>query len=175
MSNKRTYRVTWTARALVVVGALVLTGLASSDAAADAAKPSLKERLKAKNQPGLNWEGLHVPELMKLKDWERVLRKSKKEPVFVFKHSSTCGGSARVAYRVNEWLKDAPESTPDFYFVIVRTRRPVSNAIERDLRVKHESPQLLLIRDGKSLWDSDHSAITAKSIEEAIEKHVEAE
>jgi bacillithiol system protein YtxJ len=145
---------------------LVLTG--NVGIASDTPDRSNKERLVAKNQPGQNWEGPHVPELMTVKSWTQVLEKSKSQPIFVFKHSTTCGISARAAFRVNEWLKDAPKSTPEFHFVIVRARRPVSNAIEKDLQVKHESPQLLLIRDGKSIWDSDHNAITAESIEKAL-------
>lgn len=172
MRSIRNEIIRWSILGLAWVSALGLVAMGDGVMAADDRSESMKERLKAKNSPGYNWEGPHVPELMNIKDWEQVLAKSKKGPVFVFKHSTTCGISASAAYRVNKWLEDAPESTPEFYFVIVRSRRPVSNAIEGKLQVKHESPQLLLIRDEKSLWDTDHGAITSSSIEEALKTHI---
>jgi bacillithiol system protein YtxJ len=124
-----------------------------------------------RNTPTENWEGPHVREIMNDKDWEKVLAESKKNPVFVFKHSTECPISAGAAYRTNAWLKDAKKGSPKFYYVKVIERRPVSKKIEKNIAVKHESPQLLLLKDGKSVWNTSHEAITGKAIDGAINKH----
>lgn len=125
-----------------------------------------------RNTPTQNWEGPHVRELMTIKDWDKVLAESKKGPVFIFKHSTTCSISAGAAFRTNAWLKEnSKKGSPKFYFLKVRERRPVSNKIEETLQVKHESPQLLLLVDGKHAWNTSHDRITGKAIEGAIEKY----
>ena len=143
-------------------------------ASADEPEPTVEE-LKAKNAEGENWEGPHVPEIVRMEDMERVLEESKTAPIFIFKHSTQCPINARAAYRTNQFLEDAPESTPKFYFVKVIERRPVSLQIAEKTGVKHESPQLLLIDDGKAVWDSDHEEITAEAVSEAIAKHAAKE
>jgi bacillithiol system protein YtxJ len=125
-----------------------------------------------RNTPTENWEGPHVREIMNDKDWDMVLAESKKGSVFVFKHSTECEISAGAAFRTNEWLKKAAKKTPKFYFVKVIERKPVSQKIAKRINVTHESPQLLLLKDGKHVWNTSHKKITAKAIEGAIQKHV---
>lgn len=80
---------------------------------------------------------------------------------YVFKHSTTCGISARAAREVREMAVDLP-----IYWVNVREQRELSNWIAEAYRVTHESPQLLLIRDGKaekvwSHYDVHRSNVTS--------------
>ena len=112
-----------------------------------------------------------MTELTTLEEWTQRLATSTENPFFVFKHSTECPISAGAAFRTNAWLKKATKDTPKFYFVKVIERRPVSQKIAKNIDVKHESPQLLLLKDGKHVWNTSHEDITAKAIEGAIKKH----
>lgn len=134
--------------------------------------PSTAE-LKAKNGEGENWEGPHVGEIKTFEDWAKVQAESNERPVFVFKHSTECPVNAKAAYRVNQWLDAEDEAAPTMYFVKVIETKPVSKKIEADLKIEHQSPQLLLIQNGKGMWSTSHEDITAEAIEKAIDEHVD--
>lgn len=152
---------------LVVAALLVPTSNIFADILSEA-----KSIPDSRNTSTQNWEGPHVKEIMTDKDWDAILAESKKSPVFIFKHSTECPISAGAAFRTNDWIKNkSTKETPKFYFVKVIERRPVSKKIEKDIAVKHESPQLLLMKNGKNLWNTSHEKITAKSIETAIKTH----
>jgi len=88
-------------------------------------------------------------------------------PVLIFKHSSTCGLSAMAAEEVAEWL-DTREMAADVYVVDVRRSRPVSQAVAERLKVRHESPQALLVQHGIVRWHRSHAGVTAAAIERAL-------
>ena len=80
---------------------------------------------------------------------------------FVYKHSTTCGISAGAAREVRAMTTDLP-----IYWVNVREQRELSNWVAETYQVQHESPQLILIRDGKaqqvwSHYDVHRSNVTA--------------
>jgi len=92
---------------------------------------------------------------------------SSANPVLIFKHSSTCGLSAMAAEEVAEWL-DTREMAADVYVVDVRRSRPVSQAVAERLKVRHESPQALLVQNGIVRWHRSHAGVTAAAIERAL-------
>ena len=106
-----------------------------------------------------------MKELQTIQDWQAVLEQSKETPVFVLKHSTTCPVSA-TAYR--EF--DASITTIPKYFLRIQDNRPISNEIESDLGIRHESPQLFLLKDGKALWQATHYAISKSKINKALEE-----
>ena len=159
------------ASALLVL-CLVLGG--TSGAMADVFGEARAPIPDSRNTANETYEGPHVREIMNEKDWANVVAESKKSPVFLFKHSTQCEVSAGAAYRTNTFLKSARKGTPKFYFVKVIERRPVSQKIEKDVQLKHESPQLMLIKDGHDVWNTSHEAITEKSIQAAIDQHAKA-
>ncbi len=83
-----------------------------------------------------------------------------------YKHSSVCHRSAMALGE----MEALGGSVPDLkvYQVLVLEHRPVSNEISEKLAVKHESPQFLLVKEGKCLWSISHAAIKAKSISEYL-------
>ena len=110
-----------------------------------------------------------VSELLTESDWLRAVEASKEEPVLIFKHSTECSVSGGAYRRLASYLKDRGESAPKTYLVKVIERRPVSKKIEADMKVTHESPQTLLLDDGKAIWNTSHEAITAESLHKAID------
>jgi bacillithiol system protein YtxJ len=66
------------------------------------------------------------------------------EACIVFKHSTTCGVSVAAAKEVR-----AMETALPIYWINVREQRDLSDWVAETYGVTHESPQLILIRDGK--------------------------
>ncbi|MDI2587519.1 bacillithiol system redox-active protein YtxJ [Psychrobacillus sp. NEAU-3TGS] len=101
-------------------------------------------------------------EIITVDQWKDVLEQSKEKAVIVFKHSTTCPISA---YAYGEFTSfDSPVET---YLVKVIEHRAVSNEIENDLGVRHESPQAFLIVDGRAVWNASHRKITNKELTKA--------
>lgn len=106
--------------------------------------------------------------LTQLDDLDIVLDRSYARPVLLFKHSATCGISAQAHEHLQSIATDA-ERVVDSYLVPVRAARAVSDAIAKRLRVRHESPQILLVVDGAVRWQASHFRVTAEAVGAAID------
>jgi bacillithiol system protein YtxJ len=84
----------------------------------------------------------------------------------IFKHSTRCSISLMAKRRFEMELDKLPENLP-LYFLDLIKYRDISNQIAQDFQVHHQSPQLLLIKDGECILDQSHSGI---SLEEALEE-----
>lgn len=87
------------------------------------------------------------------------------EPHWVLKHSLTCPVSAYGMQEFISYLKANPQERAAV--VVVQHARGVSNHVAQQLGVKHESPQLLLVQEGRVLWHGSHSDVTAQNMKEA--------
>ncbi len=85
----------------------------------------------------------------------------------VFKHSTRCSVSMMARKRLEMDSTAIPESIP-LYFLDLLAYRNISNAIAEEFQVPHESPQILLIKDGECIYESSHSEISADDIAEQI-------
>ena len=95
---------------------------------------------------------------------EELFARSHERPVLLFKHSDSCPISAR-AYRQMEGV-EAPVS-----IVVVQKNREVSRAVERRTGVRHETPQALVLRNGRAVWNASHFDITADVVEQAVREN----
>jgi bacillithiol system protein YtxJ len=105
-------------------------------------------------------------QLTNMEQLNEIKAESNSKPVVIFKHSSRCIVS-RMALKQfeNEFdLKD--KVTP--YFLDLLEYRGVSNEIANCFEVEHQSPQLLLIRNGKSIYDVSHNSIDAEDLKRHI-------
>lgn len=85
----------------------------------------------------------------------------------IFKHSTRCSVSMMAKRRFEmDW--DAIPASTNMYFLDLIAYRPVSNQVADTFQVHHESPQLLLIKDGQCILDSSHSDISAEEVAEVI-------
>lgn len=103
-------------------------------------------------------------EISTLPEWENVLQRSKEKPVLVFKHSTTCPVSAAAYKEFTSY-----ETEMDAYLVKVIESRPVSNEIERNLGLQHQSPQIFLLSNEEPVWHASHWNITESKIDQAIQ------
>ena len=94
-------------------------------------------------------------------DLESALDRSQDKPVVLFKHSSACSLSASAQQEIKE-LADRTEAP--IFRVVVQEARPVSNTIERTLNVRHETPQVIILRDGKAVFDASHRNVSVQTL-----------
>jgi bacillithiol system protein YtxJ len=94
---------------------------------------------------------------------DELLSHSAEQPVILFKHSATCGISAR-AYREMTKLEKP------IALVTVQKARALSNEIASRFALPHETPQVLIVRDGKLAWSASHFRITADAVKHAVEE-----
>ncbi|WP_162920188.1 bacillithiol system redox-active protein YtxJ [Paenisporosarcina cavernae] len=96
--------------------------------------------------------------------WEQAKEHSRSEAVFVMKTSNTCPISLRAEIEYKQFETNVPK-----YNLVVQHARDISNLIAEELDVRHESPQVFLLKDGECIWQETHSAITRKTLQEAAE------
>ncbi len=92
---------------------------------------------------------------------EQLFERSNAEPVLLFKHSNSCPISAR-AYRQMQEVK-TPVS-----ILVVQDSREVSREVESRTGVRHETPQALVLRNGRAVWAASHFDISSDAVERAV-------
>jgi bacillithiol system protein YtxJ len=104
---------------------------------------------------------------------DTVLAGTTNRPALIFKHSLTCGTSAMAMEEMQDLMSDPPADV-DVWLVRIQATRAVSDAIETRLKVRHESPQVLLVRDGQVVWSATHFRVMAEAVRTAIRSHLAA-
>jgi bacillithiol system protein YtxJ len=104
----------------------------------------------------MHW--IHLTDEEQLK---QIINKSQIRPQVIFKHSTRCSISAVALQRMQ---KTAQPIDIDFYFLDLLANRPLSNKIADVFKVPHESPQILLIRDGDCVYEESHLGISMHEI-----------
>lgn len=108
-----------------------------------------------------------LKELHTIEDLDKALSGSADQPVLLFKHSLSCPISSRALSEFESYLEQA-DSGVSYNLITVQTARNVSNETASRLRISHESPQAILVRDGRGVWNASHFGITAASLDQAI-------
>jgi len=106
----------------------------------------------------INWDELHSTEQL-----DQIQKDSQEQPVLIFKHSTRCGIS-RMALKRFEDEYNLEEGVIKPYFLDLLAHRNISNEIASRFQVHHESPQILMIKDGKVVHHSSHHSIDAASL-----------
>ena len=107
----------------------------------------------------INW----IP-LVSVEQLPDIVERSTEVPCFVFKHSISCPISALSKHRLEHYW-DLAESRAEFYFLDLIRHRDVSNLVAGTFQVRHESPQVLLIRNGQCVYHASHLDITAGTLQ----------
>jgi bacillithiol system protein YtxJ len=98
-----------------------------------------------------------------LKQLDTIVERSKTVPCLLFKHSTTCEISAIAKKRLEQkWDFSTAEIEP--YYLDLKVFRAISNEIAEKFGVYHESPQVLLIRDGECVYDASHLDISVAEL-----------
>lgn len=99
----------------------------------------------------MNW----IP-LTNVEQLDSIRTASESKPQVIFKHSTTCSISKMALDRLERAA--APE-TIDFYYLDLLSYRSISNSIAETFQVHHESPQVILIKNGECIYDESHYGI----------------
>ncbi|MCY1494536.1 hypothetical protein D3C87_68960 [compost metagenome] len=116
---------------------------------------------KDTNQNSLNWNAL-----TELKQLDSIVEESEEKPIVIFKHSTRCSISRMALKNFEREYSD--ENVASLYFLDLLSHRDVSNEIAQRFHVIHQSPQLLLIKNGQSVYDVSHSEIDAEALKTKI-------
>lgn len=92
-----------------------------------------------------------------IEELEEVFAKSSEKPVALFKHSTTCPISMSV-------YQEVQNVDGEINLVVVQSARNVSNEIAARTGVRHESPQAIVLKDGKAVYHASHYDVTAEDV-----------
>lgn len=98
---------------------------------------------------------------------EQMIEESSTRTQIVYKHSPSCGVSYFALRNLND-PKLLENDEVDFHLIDVINNRSVSIKFAEMMRVRHESPQIFVIKDGKVLWHDSHNSVHAKNVLEHI-------
>jgi bacillithiol system protein YtxJ len=93
---------------------------------------------------------------------EAAIEESLERPVLLFKHSRACGVSCEALDEVRAYLqRDGATSSK---MITVQSHRDVSESAAKRLGIRHETPQAIVLRDGRPVWSASHFRITAAEL-----------
>jgi bacillithiol system protein YtxJ len=106
----------------------------------------------------MNWKMLETEDELK-----NVIALSATKPQAIYKHSTRCGISKFVRNNLErEW--QIAEDAMDVYFLDIIAHRPISNLVAELLHVHHESPQMIVVKQGEVIYSSSHDSIDASDV-----------
>lgn len=120
-----------------------------------------------------DWFGV----ILEIMDWKRlesleqlsqIKEESQEKPVLIFKHSSRCSISSIAWDRLKRNWKYEDSERVSPYFLDLISYREISNTIAKEFEVYHESPQIILIKEGKAVYDTSHMGINYNDIMKRI-------
>jgi len=110
---------------------------------------------KDTSKSGLNWT-----DLTDLQQLDTIVEESAETPVIIFKHSTRCPVS-RMALKGFENEYSIEEGSAKPYFLDLIAHRDVSNEIASRFKVTHQSPQVIVIKNGQDVYNTSHDDISA--------------
>ncbi|MCK9403316.1 MAG: bacillithiol system redox-active protein YtxJ [Chitinophagaceae bacterium] len=108
----------------------------------------------------MNWIPLTSEE-----QFQNIIEKSATVPQVIFKHSTRCGTSSMVLSRLE---KANDPGGIDFNFLDLLAYRSISAKVAETCKVHHESPQILLIKNGECVYEESHMGITMEELHEQV-------
>ncbi len=112
-------------------------------------------------KPGSAKAGAQFTSVTDAQELDDLFALSERQPVILFKHSTTCPISAAAYQQMSDY--DGAVS-----LIIVQNARDVSRKVEALTGIRHESPQAIIINKGKAVWSASHLKIKTSAIESAV-------
>ena len=97
----------------------------------------------------------------------QIIQESNEHPVLLFKHSTRCSISSMAKSRFESNWKVTNDVCPTYYLDLIALR-PISAEISELTNVEHQSPQAIVVKNGKVIYHASHNGIDAKEIEELV-------
>ncbi|MEI8111856.1 MAG: bacillithiol system redox-active protein YtxJ [Chitinophagia bacterium] len=99
--------------------------------------------------------------LLEMSQLDDIVARSHQRLQVIFKHSTRCSVSSMVLNRLER--EQAPVGI-DFYYLDLLSFRSISNTIADRFKVHHESPQIIVFKNGDVIYDESHMAIQMDEI-----------
>ena len=106
--------------------------------------------------------------LVESQQLDEIREQSNDKAVIIFKHSTRCSVSRAALDRLERNWSEAEMSTVEPYFLDLISNRQISNEVAQKFDVEHESPQVLVIKNGKAVSNYSHFEIDYKAIRESV-------
>jgi bacillithiol system protein YtxJ len=104
----------------------------------------------------------HIDEL------DDAIAESRERPVLLFKHSRTCGVSCEALDELHAHAEEFKGSAV-YKVITVQSHRQLSNEAAARLGIRHETPQAILLRDGRPVWTASHFKITKDKLDDVMQ------
>jgi bacillithiol system protein YtxJ len=111
----------------------------------------------------MNWTAL-----TELSQIDQIIEESKSQPVLVLKHSTTCSISNTALNRLERQYKQEQVGQLKPYYLDLLRFRPISAQLTQSFGIEHQSPQVLLIKNGKCTYHESHFGISFAGIAEEV-------
>ena len=105
--------------------------------------------------------------LSHIEELDAAIAESRERPVLLFKHSRTCGVSCEALDELHAHVEGS-QSVATYKLITVQSHRQLSNEAALRLGVRHETPQAILLRDGRPIWTASHFRITKRHLDDAL-------
>lgn len=109
----------------------------------------------------MNWLSLDNSDQL-----EEIAQLSNEKQVLIFKHSTRCSISRMALKQFEKEFDQSDKIVP--YFLDLLAFRSVSNEIAARFGVMHQSPQLIVIKNGKAIYNASHSDIDAGDLKQLV-------
>ena len=111
----------------------------------------------------MNWTELNSEQQI-----EEIKKESRSLPVLIFKHSTRCSISSTALNRLERDWKEAEIAPLKMYYLDLLSHRNISQSVAESFDVEHESPQVLILKDGNPVYVRSHLAITYDEIQRLL-------
>lgn len=96
-------------------------------------------------------------------DLKKAVEESATKKVAIFKHSTSCFISKTVLKNFEKEVANSDKET-SYYFLDLLAHRNISNEIADQFDITHQSPQLIVLENGKAIKDASHQSISVSII-----------
>lgn len=110
-----------------------------------------------------HWESLTEEEQL-----DQIKEESGEKTVVIFKHSTRCGISRMVLRTFEKDFQKEPADDHKMYFLDLLANRNISNEVASRFKVPHESPQVIILKNGEVVHHASHHSIDAAKVESHI-------
>lgn len=111
----------------------------------------------------MNWT-----ELKSLNQLEELRNESKNQTVIIFKHSTSCSISKTALNRLERNWKEEEMNSVKPYYLDLLSFREISRSIADLFDIEHQSPQIIVLKNGKAVFNRSHFDIEFTSIKNAV-------
>lgn len=105
----------------------------------------------------MNWKTLN-----ELDQLDQIVEESHQHRVMILKHSTRCSISSMALNRLERSWEEDNNVTP--YYLDLIQYRPISNTIAEKFGVEHQSPQVIVLENGKVVYTASHMGISYNEV-----------